>query len=541
MAMLRQIDGRSETSTRRLVELLRHQWKETVIASSDGADHLCRIVAGPKQLPDICKWLTGDLNFTFATLVVEQTPLEEWLLLYAFYKDSESPWIQVEMKLDPGVTSTPSVVSIDDGPSFDWHEREAEDLFGLHFDGHPRLGEFILHEDWPEGANPMRRQFNATQRCETKARHPRWEPPTIVLAPGAFAMPIGPVFSDFAESAHFLLETVGEDVIRTIPRFFYKYRGVEKTAEGLPVDRALLLAERFSGIAAFAHGLAFCQAVEAICGCMPPSRALWLRTIFAEIERLRSHAAAITGICNSTALAVATSQAALIEEDLLRLSCEVTGHRYFFGAVVPGGITCNVAAEAVARLSEAATDVVERLHDLLHMLRYSSSFLDRLEEVGFVAADRARSYGLVGPIARASGIGRDMRKVSPYAAYTFVNFSVPVEHEGDGYARLRVLFAEAEQSVAIIRSAVSALPEGPICADDLRLCAGAALGAVEAPLGAAFHWLRLDDDGTVLRYHVTPPSFTNWHGFHLAAENFAFQDFPIILATFGLSNAECDR
>ena len=75
----------------------------------------------------------------------------------------------------------------------------------------------------------------------------------------------------------------------------------------------------------------------------------------------------------------------------------------------------------------------------------------------------------------------------------------------------------------------------------VRLRAGAVLVAVEAPLGAAFHWLRLDEDGKVIRYRVTPPSFTNWHGFHLAAENFAFQDFPIILASFGLSNAECDR
>jgi Ni,Fe-hydrogenase III small subunit/ferredoxin-like protein FixX len=129
----------------------------------------------------------------------------------------------------------------------------------------------------------------------------------------------------------------------------------------------------------------------------------------------------------------------------------------------------------------------------------------------------------------------------PIAAYGSVDFFVPVEQEGDGCARLRVLFAEAEQSAAIIGSVLSLLPEGAIRVDHVRPRAGATLAAVEAPLGAAFHWLRLDDDGKVIRYRVTPPSFTNWHGFHLAAEKFAFQDFPIILATFGLSNAECDR
>ena len=157
----------------------------------------------------------------------------------------------------------------------------------------------------------MRRSFDATQRRESsRAGRRLGSRRPSCTAPGAFAMPIGPVFSDFAESAHFLLETVGEDVIRTIPRFFYKYRGVEKIAEGQKVDRVLLLAERFSGISAFAHGLAFCQAVEAICGIEPPPRALALRTVFAELERLRHHAAVIAGICNSTALAVATSQAA---------------------------------------------------------------------------------------------------------------------------------------------------------------------------------------------------------------------------------------
>jgi Ni,Fe-hydrogenase III large subunit len=354
-------------------------------------------------------------------------------------------------------------------------------------------------------------------------------------------MPIGPVFSDFAESAHFLLETVGEDVIRTIPRFFYKYRGVEKIAEGQAVDRVLLLAERFSGTAAFAHGMAFCQAVEATCMVEVPPRARALRTVLAELERLRHHAAAITGICNSTALAVATSQAALIEEDLLRLTCTVARHRYLFGAARPGGLSFDLADGLCADLAAAVEEIAGKLDRLHGMLRYSSSFLDRLEEVGIVSRERAIAYGLVGPIARASGINCDVRKIFPYAAYEEVGFDVPVEEEGDGYARLRILFREAHQSGEIIRRFLFSVPAGPICAPDFGWRTGVALAAVEAPLGAAFHWVRLDDAGRVVRYRITPPSFTNWHGFHLAAENFAFQDFPIILASFGLSNAECDR
>jgi formate hydrogenlyase subunit 5 len=541
MTMGREIASSTLQSTD-IVDLFDSRWNRRVIATFDDAARICRVECGPAELAAICEWLGQDLDYAFATLVAEDLTETDRLLTYVFYKDADSPWVYVELRVDARDGTAPSIVGLAKGPSIDWHEREIEDLFGVKFEGHPRLGEFVLHEDWPEGANPMRRSFDARRRLKTREPEPAWRPPTIVAAPGSFAMPIGPVFSDFAEAAHFLLETVGEDVIHTIPRFFYKYRGVEKLAEGLSVERALLLAERFSGSAAFAHGLGFCQAVETICGLEAPPRARAIRTVLAELERLRHHAATITGICNSTALAVATSQAALIEEDLLRLSCDIARHRYLFGVVAPGGLACDLTEEQRQRVVAAAGEIAERLGNLYRLLRYSSSFLDRLEEVGIVSLDVAISYGLVGPIARASGVAGDLRKLRPYAAYSDVDFAIPIEQEGDGYARLRVFFGEAEQSASIIRQVLARLPAGKVRADDAKRCAGVALAAVEAPSGAAFHWVRLGEDGgAVARYRITPPSFANWHGFHLAAENFAFQDFPIILASFGLSNAESDR
>jgi formate hydrogenlyase subunit 5 len=536
--MVHEINRQTAQSTN-IVDLCNGRWKGRPTATFDPGGSVCRIECRPSELPRLCEWLSEELDYRLATLVVEESSKQGWLLTYVFYQGADSLWIYVEVETATG--TVPSIVGLAQGPSADWHEREAEDLFGVTFEGHPRLGEFVLHEDWPEGINPMRRNFDAKQRLQRRARAPAWQPQTIVAAPGSFAMPIGPVFSDFAESAHFLLETVGEDVIHTIPRFFYKYRGVEKIAEGQPIDRVLLLAERFSGSAAFAHGLGFCQAVEAIRGIDVPPRARALRMVLAELERLRHHAATITAICNSTALAVATSQAALIEEDLLRLSCEITRHRYLFGALVPGGMARDLTKMDCQCLAAAAIEIAERLDKLHRMLRYSSSFLDRLEEVGLISTKVAISYGLVGPIARAASVARDLRRIHPYAAYETVDFTVPVEHEGDGYARLRVFFRGAEQSASIIRQGLATLPRGEFRARNEGRGAGAALAAVEAPSGAALHWVRLREDGTISRYRITPPSFTNWHGFHLAAENFAFQDFPIILASFGLSNAECDR
>jgi formate hydrogenlyase subunit 5 len=521
-----------------LAQACKHQWHDQLTVELDRAAKLCRIQCTREMLPPLCHWLVSSAGYVFATLVAEEQ-VADFQLTYVFHHGAGDGWAHVELLIDLSHRSVPSISHA--VVAADWHERETEDLFGIVFESHPRLGEFVLHEEWPEGINPMRRSFDARQRLEMRESDPRWEARTIVEALGAFAMPIGPVFSDTAESAHFLLETVGEDVIRTITRFFYKYRGIEKIAEGQSADGALLLAERFSGSSAFAHGLAFCQAAEAICGITVPLRAQALRTLWAELERLRHHVAVITGICGSTALAVAQSLAAIIEEDLLRLSGAITGHRYLFGVLKLGGLAFDLSGDGGRHLKQHIDRALQQLSELEHALRYSSSFLDRLEEVGAVTFARAEAYALVGPIARASGLARDMRKLFPYAAYARTGFKAPTESQGDGYARLRVLFREAEQSVAIMNRLLADLPGGAVLAPNIAFRSGHALAAVEAPNGAAFHWLRLADGGRVLRYRVTPPSFTNWHGFHLAAENFAFQDFPIILASFGLSIAESDR
>jgi formate hydrogenlyase subunit 5 len=490
------------------------------------------------DLPDVCRWLVSEMGYSFATLIVQEG-MSDWLLRYVFYGDLGSGCVQVAVRTPKSEERIPSIAS--QVHAADWHERETEDLFGLLFEGHPRLGDFVLHEEWPEGVNPMRAAFDASKPYRRREPDPEWRPQRIVQSPGAFVMPVGPVYSDQAESAHFLLETVGEDVIRTIPRFFYKYRGVEKIAEGRRLEDVVLLAERFSGTSAFAHSLAFCQAVEQICGVGPPARARMLRILFCELERFRHHVHAVASLCNSTGLGVASSQAGILEEDLLRLTCTVAGHRYLFGLNIPGGLTRDLETESCGTLRNEVRAILKRFLGLQEMLRFSSSFLDRLEEVGIVAPEEAFSYGLVGPVARASGIRRDLRKVLPYSGYEQVDFEVPCEEEGDSYARLRVLFQEAEQSVGILSQVVSSLPSGPVRLPSFSVAAGSALGWVEAPNGAAFHWVVATETGEVARYRVTPPSFTNWHGFHLAAEDFAFQDFPIIMASFGLSNAESDR
>jgi formate hydrogenlyase subunit 5 len=495
-------------------------------------------LAQPSSLPSLCGFLFSDRGCQFGGMIAEEHS-SHWQLHYAFLLPG-SGWIDVLLSLPMETTNVPSIVA--EVHAADWHEREVEDLFGIHFEGHPRLGDFILHDQiWREGIDPMRKNFAANRQLKQKLDL-EWQPLLIVGDPGSFAMPVGPVYDGgLGESLHFLLETVGEDVIRASPRLFYNCRAVEKIAEGRSVSDVLLLAERFTATSAFAHSLAFCQAVERIHSVEAPARAAQLRVLICELERLRHHAGAIAAICESTALAVPTAHAAIIEEELLRASCVFTGHRYLFGLNVPGGLSRDFHAEECKNLLPSVDKAEEDLRILEKRLRYSSSFLDRLEDVGVVNKENARDLSLVGPIGRASAQSCDLRKACPYSGYEGYVFDIPYETEGDGYARLRVLFAEATQSVKLIHQAIDALEPGAICVPCEGSCPGAALGWSEAPRGAALHWVSLDERGLVERYHAITPSFNNWLGFHEAVEDFAFQDFPIILATFGLSATECDR
>jgi Ni,Fe-hydrogenase III large subunit len=504
------------------------RWVRSATLVSEGTGVRCELEPGSGHLTDLCRWVQM-MGFVFSGLIVEhQSP--QWVLRYVFYaaepeaREIGAQWIHILMAQPLEHTNFPSITKVI--PAVDWHERESADLFGLTFEGHPHVGDFVLHDD----------DFVSSGRSGASCR-----PNRIVQADGVFAMPIGPVYSGVSESAHFLLESIGEDVIRAAPRFYYKHRAVEQLAEGRRPDEVLLLAERFNGISAFAHGIACAQALESIDDIEVPPRALALRTLLAELERLRHHVGFIHDICESTALVVAASQAAILEEELLRLCGSLSGHRYLFGVIACGGLTRDFEDAQLTSAVQRAGDILRRLTRLESNLIKTSSFLDRLEEVGIVTQKQALEYGLVGPLARASGLPRDLRQMQPYGGYGACVFEVPVEREGDGYARLRVLFAEARESVRIMEQSLTRLPSGDIRLFNTRSACGAALGWVEAPLGAAFHWVRIDESGRVSRYRIIPPSFINWHAFHLAAEGFAFQDFPIILASFGLSVAENDR
>jgi formate hydrogenlyase subunit 5 len=491
-----------------------------------------RATIAEAQLPRAGKLLM-ESGARLAGIVAEQND-GGCILRYPFWF-AEPGWLLLEaaIKRSDTIPSLSPVLF-----AADWHEREIEDLFGLHFSGHPSLGNFVLHDEvWPEGVAPMRHEFDATRIVGTSSHYVRRP---VLQAEGAFTLPVGPVYTDIGEAGQFLIETIGEEIIHVDTRLFYKYRAIEKLAEGRMAADALLLVERLNGTASFAHAFAATQAIERAADIESPPRASALRCFFAELERLRSHTGTIAGLAKSTGLTVPTSLLYACVEEFLRLCCEASGHRYLFGLLKPGGLNVDLDNATAAHFAERADAIAARLAELRDQLQFDNGFLDRLEEVGVIATDVAARYGLVGPVGRASGQRGDLRVAQPYAGYATLNITEAGESEGDNFARLRVFFDEAAESARLLSVIAADLPAGPV-AVDIPARAGAALGWAEAPAGASACFVRLHDDGRIARLRLMPPAFTNWHAFHRAAEGFAFQDFPITLASVGLSIAEQDR
>ena len=453
--------------------------------------------------------------------------------------DREAAWLHLVVPLEGEMPTYPSMTPL--LPAAGWYEREVWDEVGIEPRDHPALARLRLPPDWPEGLRPLSHGFSWNSNVLRDGRTAVSEP---VEAPaGVVDYPLGPVRSGVVESAHYGLRTVGEELVDVRLQPFYKHRGAEKMAEGLPLIHLPLLAERISGTSAFAHSLALCQALETAAGAEAPARARFLRTILAELERLYNHLGYQADLCQATGLVVGQAQMDILKERVLRLNAAIAGHRYLFGMNVAGGLARDLDADALAAISRTIDDVRLEMRTLEPMLLGSSSHLDRLEGTGILTPGDARAYGAVGPVGRASGIDRDVRWDHPYAAYAEAGFEVPVYQAGDALARARVRMDEMHQSLRIVEQLLERVPGGPVRTAVGELPIGATgLGWVESPRGEGVHWVLVGEGGTLSRYRARPASFANAQVFPLAVPGHnILTDFPIIEQSFGLSFAGCDR
>ena len=351
---------------------------------------------------------------------------------------------------------------------------------------------------------------------------------------GLHQIPVGPVHAGIIEPGHFRFHAQGETVVRLEERLGYVHKGVEGLMQGKPIADAARIVGRVSGDSTVAYALAFARAVEAALGIEAPPRAVWLRALMAEMERVANHLGDIGAICNDAAFAIMLSHLSVLRERVLSANAACFGHRLLMDRVIPGGVAID--------LDEGCRN---DLHKVLHTLRKdfrramvlyeeTPSLLDRTTGTGIVTAALAHRFGAGGYVGRASSRAYDSRKFPGYAPYDDLDFDIPVRAEGDVHSRILIRAEEVTQSLNLIDQILARLPAGPI-AVPLPLRAGEGVAVSEAFRGEVVMWLRLSEAGKVVRCHPHDPSWFQWPLLEAAIEGNIVADFPIINKSFNCS------
>jgi Ni,Fe-hydrogenase III large subunit len=352
-------------------------------------------------------------------------------------------------------------------------------------------------------------------------------------------LPFGPIRADVVESAEMIFFYVGEHIIHFHPQLFFKHRGMEKRFEGRSLSAGTVLAERVSGVGSFCHALAFCQAVEQAAGCVLPPRALVLRCLFAELERLYNHLHYLGHLAHTTTLKVGEAQGKLLEERAKQINGKLTGSRLLRGLLMPGGLRRDL--DLKPWLLEAIKNLRADIAIYVNLLEETKSHLDRLITTGVLPPYVAFDQGATGPIQRASGFDRDLRRDHPYAAYEHLDVNVAVRTGGDAHARSQIRMAEIDTSLALIERVLLVLPEGPVRTNCIPPPRSEGLGWVESPRGSLFYAIHFGTDGKPCRVKIKSPSFSNWRVFPFTVHDSNMMDYAINEASFGLTVSGCDR
>ncbi|MGD8429365.1 MAG: NADH-quinone oxidoreductase subunit C [Ectothiorhodospiraceae bacterium] len=407
-------------------------------------------------------------------------------------------------------------------------ERHCRDLLGVTFTDHPDARRWTRHKAWPDGDFPLRWDYALAGSQRDRSPADSDYPFERVQGHGVHEIPVGPVHAGIIEPGHFRFQAEGEEVLRLEARLGYTHKGIEKVAVGLfPKDLARL-AGRVSGDSTVAHAWAACQAMERAAGCEPPSRALHLRALLAERERIANHLGDIGAICNDVGFAFAHVQCARLRETWQRRNREIFGHRLLMDTVVPGGVSRDLPSGADATLREDHEALRRVIHPLFDIVDDHASLEDRLLGTGRLDTLDARFMGCTGYVAKASGVNVDVRRDSPYAPYERFNVENATQTEGDVAARVRVRMAEVNISLGLIEQLLDSLPDGAVTRAMPTAATNAdGLGIVEGWRGEIVTYVRFGEAGSIARFHPRDPSWFTWPALERLIHGNIVPDFPV--------------
>lgn len=413
-------------------------------------------------------------------------------------------------------------------------ERHTSDMFGIDFVGHPDKRRWTRHAAWDENHFPLRKSFPVIQSSYAITPPDNGYPFNQVNGVGVYEIPVGPIHAGIIEPGHFRFHAAGEDVITLEERLAYKHKGIEKIAEGRNVEQLTKLAGRVSGDSTVAYTWSACKAIESATKLEVPKRALIIRAIMCEHERVANHIGDFAGICNDVAYTFGYYQLMRLKEFWLRLNAQIFGHRFMMDCIVPGGVSVDLSPESSQAILKQITELKDKLAVLYPIFEENSGFHDRIKKTGILSVEKALQLGVLGFVGRASGHKFDLRSDVPYSPYDEITVDIPIFHSGDVLARSRVRAQEILSSFDLIAQLLDLLSssEQLLLKGDCEQClkqesAVEGIGLVEGWRGEVLTFVRLDKDGLVERYFPRDPSWFSWPALEQLIYGNIVPDFPV--------------
>ncbi len=306
----------------------------------------------------------------------------------------------------------------------------------------------------------------------------------------------------------------GEEVIDAEPVFGYLHRGTEKLAESRTYVQIVTLTDRMDYVASMSNNLAYVRTVEKLAGIEVPERALYLRVISAELQRIASHLMAIGFWLNDLgAFATPLMYCFRERERILDMFEMLCGARITLSYMRPGGVLQDAPEDFWPALDLFVRETPGYIDELAQLISENEIVLARSKGIGVLSAEQAINASITGPVLRASSVKWDLRKADPYEIYDRLDFDIPIGANGDTFDRYVVRIEEMRESIKIVQQCVRDIPEGLVKTADvpfiIRPPEGDTYAAVESPKGELGFYIVSDGGISPYRCHVRAPSFIN--------------------------------
>lgn len=352
------------------------------------------------------------------------------------------------------------------------------------------------------------------------------------MADGTFEVPVGPLHVALEEPMYFKLEVAGDTIEDIDIVAGHLHRGIEQIATNRNFFQGMILTERLCSLCSNSHPTTYCMALEDIAGIEIPPRARYIRVMTEEIKRIASNMLNIGLLAHLVGFDTLFMQLLQLREKMQDLKEGLYGNRMNLGANVIGGVRVDFTPDKIDHLLRELDGLEQRLVEMKAFMLRDRSIARRTRGVGVLPRESAVALGVVGPVARASGVMNDVRCTAPYAAFPELELCTHEATEGDVFSRAMIRLEEALTAIDLIRQCAGRLPEGPTALGYLPyIPAGEAVARTEAPRGELIYYVRTNGSDRPERVKWRVPSFPNWEALRVMLRGADIADAAIIIGS----------